>query len=109
MKTIDEILHDMRIGINAMRKYNVKPRQREWWMVQLAIFADQIQEALKQSEKHGKWVFIKYDCAACSNCGKDIDTGFDTTQEALNSRGELYNYCPYCGAKMDLGSNEKEE
>ena len=47
------------------------------------------------------WVSLKYDTAVCSKCGNDIDTGFETTAEAQEKWGELYSYCPYCGAKME--------
>ena len=51
------------------------------------------------------WTFVKYDCAACSECGGDIDTGFETTSEAKENWHELYPYCPFCGAKMDGGED----
>ena len=50
-----------------------------------------------QEIKYGKWVstgnalgYTEYHCSECDN------------YLFLDSKdGELYNYCPYCGAKMD--------
>jgi DNA-directed RNA polymerase subunit RPC12/RpoP len=47
--------------------------------------------------KHGKWVstgnalgYTEYHCSACDNY-----------LFLVSWKDELYNYCPYCGAKMD--------
>lgn len=52
--------------------------------------------------REAHWVGIKYDSACCSKCGAYISTGFDTTSQAKDGWGDLYPYCPYCGAQMDL-------
>ena len=58
--------------------------------------------------KHGKWMDGKYfrfvpkkgtqgfQTATCSRC--NITQSVDTYQEKV-----MFNYCPYCGAKMDGG------
>lgn len=40
---------------------------------------------------HGKWVHYK-DEHACSKCGEAVTGDWD----------EDYDYCPHCGARMDL-------
>ena len=42
--------------------------------------------------KHGKWIDEH-----CSKCGKYVHIG------------DADNYCPHCGAKMDLGSEETDD
>lgn len=42
-------------------------------------------------QKRGKWVTIKYPFSKCSICNCDFD--------AANNEA---NYCPVCGAKMDM-------
>ncbi len=50
--------------------------------------------------KHGQWriVFDAYDCEMmeCSCCGAEFYDGDNDTVDCL------HNYCPNCGAKMDL-------
>lgn len=52
--------------------------------------------------KHGKWEFaatavgVEYSCSKCGN--------YIFTDDKTN---DLYNYCPYCGAKMDLEEESK--
>lgn len=65
-------------------------------VVTLQDFDNQIAEDV-QEIKHGKWGstgsvlgYTKYHCSAC-----------DKYLFLVSWRDELYNYCPYCGAKMD--------
>ena len=52
--------------------------------------------------KHGKWIgkqldnFRKYE-VTCSNCGWIGIENYDSYNEPSD-----FNYCPNCGAKMDL-------
>ena len=56
---------------------------------------------VKGTQPRGKWVMVKYDLAACSQCGRDHFTGFDTTKEAkANWNKDLPRFCPGCGARM---------
>lgn len=67
-----------------------------------AISIDGMLKALREAEEieaapvvHGRW--IRYsDCGVtrCSNCNWNIEECFDS------------NYCPNCGAKMDLPYGE---
>lgn len=66
-------------------------------IVTLQDFDSQIAEDV-QEVKHGKWVStenalgeIEYHCSECDNYLFFL----------------LYNYCPYCGAKMDRKDDEK--
>lgn len=43
---------------------------------------------------HGKWIYIEDMDIQCSVCGSYALTEGDYPQES--------NYCPHCGAKMDL-------
>lgn len=65
-------------------------------VVTLQDFDNQIADDV-QEIKHGKWVstgnalgYTEYHCSECDNY-LFLDSKDD----------ELYNYCPYCGAKMD--------
>nr|DAV36524.1 MAG TPA: Putative toxin VapC6 domain, ZN ribbon domain [Caudoviricetes sp.] len=40
--------------------------------------------------RHGEWVFGEFDIPHCSECGTEI------------APHEISQYCPFCGAKMDL-------
>ncbi|WP_306574576.1 hypothetical protein [Anaerotruncus massiliensis (ex Togo et al. 2019)] len=54
---------------------------------------------------HGYWRFTEYDYFDCSVCGEAYYNGCDSTEEAehrLKMKEDLYKFCPYCGAKMDL-------
>ena len=58
---------------------------------------------------HGKWIIDEYEYFTCSNCKESYYNGAETTSEAreiLDNNG-AYNYCPHCGAKMDL-EDEKD-
>jgi ribosomal protein S27AE len=56
---------------------------------------------VKGTQPRGKWVMIKYDLAACSQCGHNYFTEFDTTKEArANWNKDLPRFCPRCGARM---------
>lgn len=55
-----------------------------------------------RSSNVAHWVGVKYDSACCSKCGAYISTDFDTTSQAKDGWGNLYPYCPHCGAQMDL-------
>ncbi len=48
-------------------------------------------EAMK--EKEGKWIYKKWCCFECSNCGFKID------QYKMHLPPDLYPYCPMCGQK----------
>lgn len=55
--------------------------------------------------RHGKWVFVEPGAVWCSECGMDsslcdAETADETKRRIAN--GETPNYCPNCGAKMDL-------
>lgn len=47
--------------------------------------------------KHGKWVNIRKYLMTCSVC--NIDFGSDIPARYA---AEVWNFCPNCGAKMDL-------
>lgn len=57
--------------------------------------------------RHGNWFFIEPGLIACSKCIHEIsiDSEFaDETKEMIRE-GKTPNYCPHCGAKMDLKGN----
>lgn len=66
-----------------------------------------IKKGWDELDRQSHWVGIKYDDACCSNCGGHITTHFDSTQRAIDGWGDLYPFCPHCGAKMDLTANFK--
>lgn len=58
--------------------------------------------------KRGHWFFTDYDYFDCSECGEAYYNGCESTKEAKHrlETGEVYSYCPYCGAKMKEDENE---
>lgn len=51
--------------------------------------------------KHGRWI-DDHDFAICSLCDRII---YDAYYEFRDKNdASFHNYCPYCGAKMDGGS-----
>lgn len=53
--------------------------------------------------RHGYWYITEYEFINCSECGHMHYTGMDSTDQAKQNLidGEVPNYCPNCGAKMD--------
>lgn len=104
-----------------MPKYIDAENFREWILKQkrlsknyTVMMLDETPTADVQEVKHGKWLTEEYmygrdgmedswverlaedgDCAYCSECRKNA--GLDGGEEYV-----LSNYCPNCGAKMDL-------
>lgn len=78
----------------------------------LQNIVEEIPAADVQEVKHGKWMDGKYfpfipkkgtqgfQTATCSRC--NITQSVNTYQEKV-----MFNYCPYCGAKM--GGKENDE
>lgn len=61
-------------------------------------------DSLKAEQpKHGHWIIDEYEYLDCSCCGESYYTGCDSTKEAKHrlETGDVYKFCPYCGARMD--------
>ena len=60
-------------------------------------------ENLPDGNKHGYWFITEYEYLDCSVCGHSVYTGCESTSEAKQriADGDVPNYCPHCGAKMD--------
>ena len=53
---------------------------------------------------HAHWLITEYEYFDCSNCGRSIWNGCDSTAQAkqmLVNKEVVFQYCPYCGAQMD--------
>ena len=61
-----------------------------------------------EQPKKGHWIIDDYDYLDCSCCGESYYTGCDSTKEAQErlEKGQVYTYCPYCGAYMKDGDGE---
>lgn len=65
---------------------------------------DEIEAADVAEVRHGKWYYnemhsdLGYRAYACSLCKKEI---------CIDEEDDKLNYCPHCGAKMDLGDDEE--
>ena len=46
------------------------------------------------------WIGVAYHYAVCSKCGEPIQTGFETTADAIAEWPGLYPFCPHCGMLM---------
>ena len=62
-------------------------------------YLDDAQTADVAEVKHGEWMWETEDRYECSNCGVE-----QRVDEVMGL--PTYNYCPYCGAKMDGGQTE---
>lgn len=59
-----------------------------------------------QPVKCGRWEQIGEQSAKCTACGGVLKSnGIDKTGKALIFNA-VYHYCPYCGARMDLGDEK---
>ena len=59
-----------------------------------------------QPVKRGRWEQIGEQSAKCTACGGVFKSnGIDKTGKALIFNA-VYHYCPYCGARMDLGDEK---
>ena len=110
-ETIADIIAEMRF--HAQQNIDAEKDKPEYGFLtvegrSIQSYADRLEAAHKREVgnraalREAHWVGIKYDSACCSKCGAYIYTGFDTTSQAKDGWGDLYPYCPYCGAQMDL-------
>ena len=97
-------------------KRDATPRNSiRWWQCQTLIwFIDALIKNLKDPDrvptieaepvKHGRWVSDDSDVLFhCSECETQISTSWDYDCD------EMWNYCPHCGAKMDLEEEKHEK
>ena len=70
---------------------SLNPKESVWVGLVLPELIDNAPTVEAEPVRHGHWVEAKYPLFTCSECGATYqDTGYS------------YNYCPNCGAKMDL-------
>lgn len=60
-----------------------------------------------EERKHGKWIVLaefadKSICTECSICGEEYTYKKGRIGNFVHNCYAKYNYCPNCGAKMDL-------
>ena len=55
-----------------------------------------IEELPSAYPKKGKWIYTRYYTWECSECKKNPTLGMGYVQ----SRDELFEFCPNCGARM---------
>lgn len=60
-----------------------------------AYVVQMIHDLLKNKIKHGKWIYNDGD-NTCSVCHKEV------TEHDDYGRKQWFDYCPHCGAIMDL-------
>ena len=71
----------------------------------LAHYEDLEEQGRLIEQKHGKWYWADDGYCRCSECNQK--TPAYEHEEALEAR--ITNYCPYCGAKMELKELEGEK
>ncbi len=88
-KYIDAELLKSKFTGNFNRKYPAP-------LIKAAI--NDIPAADVEEVKHGKWIETGKTNpeAVCSECGRKVE------YQAVNNVWEYENYCPHCGAKMDM-------
>ena len=68
------------------------------------VDTDIVQHGRWREESHDKDVFAV--CFECSNCGEEVVVSTDGATIVDKWRCD-YDYCPYCGAKMDLEADDE--
>lgn len=56
--------------------------------------------APRRKPQPARWAGIEYHYAVCSKCGGNVDTGFETTADAVAGWPGLWPFCPHCGVSM---------
>jgi hypothetical protein len=86
------------VGEKALDEFQYKGHTiREW--------ADKITSSEYQPVKHGHWIHksgdhaCEFECSACKTEVNDIPTLMGKP---------LFDYCPYCGAKMYGGADDEQ-
>ena len=77
------------------------------WKIEMVI--DDAPAADVEEVRHGHWIITEYEYYDCSECGESYFNGCDSRAEAerrLEIHQDVYDRCPYCGAKMDEKRNE---
>lgn len=54
----------------------------------------------ERKPQSARWAGVEYYYAVCSRCGGQVNTGFETTAEAVLGWSSLYPFCPHCGTPM---------
>lgn len=92
IEDMNEVFRDKSIENQQLERHieALQAEVQELKRVNLEIFED--------LPKRGEWLTTKYHTWECSVCGKNPTTGMGYVQ----TRKALYNYCPNCGAKMEV-------
>lgn len=99
---------DMEKVINQLETDYREAEHRGWILVPVSrkVVTNAIALLKERETKTGHWIIVEYDTLTCSCCGKFYYTGCDSTKEATANleKGNVYRYCPHCGAKMNCES-----
>ena len=61
------------------------------------------QQGKRDAVKHGRWEYVGPNSQRCSHCKKIVPCGEIEVEVIQCGRFDMeYNYCPNCGAQMDL-------
>lgn len=59
--------------------------------------------------KHGRWILFwsisTGDCFVCSECGGRVVLAY-TYKTSFKSPADKYRYCPHCGTRMEVNTND---
>lgn len=71
-----------------------------------------VREAEETEQKHGKWIIrdnpgTGWYRVTCSECGEDVTSTIPMIGFFPNAK-PLWDYCPYCGAEMEVENNGKQ-
>lgn len=115
-KTMDKLID----GLAMLRFFNQragrelwqsKPKEVQDYDISTAeeILSKAIQKLKDvQPVKRGRWEQIGEQNAKCTACGGVLrSNGIDRTGKSLIFNA-VYHYCPFCGARMDLGDEKHE-
>ena len=70
----------------------------------ISIFIEEMQAADVQPVKHGRWTYPykDKDINQCSECRSYV-------QDKISNVREMFAYCPFCGARMDLKDGDTND
>lgn len=87
--TNEEVMRRIK-DLQRTRGFGTREAQRDFYALEV------VAGAFLEMEKRGRGAWLTQWQDTCSQCKKEFDIPTDANCKAL------WNYCPICGAKMDL-------
>lgn len=85
---------------------NVDPKEENFVNACEHLIKTILEDAPKEDAdmiRHGKWLIVEPIDPGISTSWRCSECGEITIRNAAMDTNKTYKYCPYCGARMDLG------